>query len=877
MSAPAPRRKWRKDFQPFPFDVLHTHLEFDLDPEATRVRSRIEVRRRPGAGDDAPLALDGEGLETIHFRRDGVDLDVAQLGRDEEGRLLVPDIGAQAVIEAEVRIAPASNRALEGLYLSSGIFCTQCEAEGFRRITWYPDRPDVMTTFDVIVNGDPEQTPVLLSNGNRVREETLADGRRSVHWQDPFKKPSYLFALVAGDLKCHAGTFRTMSGRDVAMEIWVEPENIDKCEHALQSLARSMKWDEERFGLEYDLDLYMIVAVSDFNMGAMENKGLNVFNSKYVLALPETATDDDYEHIEGVIAHEYFHNWTGNRVTCKDWFQLTLKEGLTVYRDQRFTADMTSRAVKRIDDVRGLRAAQFVEDAGPMAHPIRPESYIEMNNFYTSTVYEKGAEVVRMYATFLGEDGFRKGMDLYFERHDGQAVTCDDFRAAMADANGWDATSFERWYEQPGTPEVAVTESWDPASGTLSVALTQSNPRAEGADPLVIPVRTALLDDAGAELPVTLEGESEAGPTERVLAFEEREATFRFTGLKARPTASLFRDFSAPVKVTADRDAADLAFRMGKETDPFNRWDAGQELAYQVLLDAASCVADGREVELAPAFVAAFRSVLLDESLDGSLKAQALVLPSERMLAQRVAVVHMDHLHAARRLVRSQLALALEDDWRTIFAATLPEGPYSPDPAAIQRRRLNGTCLAWLARLPGGAVLVAERYHEADNMTDRQSALGLLADLGGAEATTALADFAERHGDDRLVMDKWFSVQAMATHEDALERILALRDDPRFTLDNPNRVRSLAGVFAFGNLPVFHSADGRGYAFLEAIVTELDASNPQVASRMVSAFNDHRRHEPGRQALMRATIERIAAREGLSKDVFEITSKALEG
>jgi aminopeptidase N len=703
-------------------------------------------------------------------------------------------------------------------------------------------------------------------------------------WEDPFPKPCYLFALVAGDLRCHAGTFTTRSGRDVRLEIWVEPENIDRCEHALRSLQRAMRWDEDVFGLEYDLDVYMIVAVNDFNMGAMENKGLNVFNSKYVLALPETATDDEYEDIEAVIGHEYFHNWTGNRVTCRDWFQLTLKEGLTVYRDQRFSADLTSPPVKRIQDVKVLRTGQMPEDAGPMAHPIRPDSYISMDNFYTATVYNKGAEVVRLYETLLGRDGFRRGMDLYFERHDGEAVTFDDFRAAMADANGADLSGMEAWYSQAGTPRLDARGEYDAGSGSYALSLRQSYPGAEADDPrgpVPIPVRLALLSPSGDALPLQLAGEAGsaggAAPTERVVVVEEEEQRFVFTGVGAEPVPSLLRGFSAPVKLRVARDRETLAFLMAHDGDPFNRWDAGQELASGLLLEMAGALAKGAAAPLDPLFVEAFGRVLGDPSLDGSLKALALTLPDERVLAQEMNPIDVDALHEARERALRELATAHRAAFEETCRRSAPDGPYRIDKPSIDRRRLRNAALRYLVATGDERFTreAYERFEQADNMTDRQAALRLLVDVDGPERVLALDAFHAAWRHDPLVLDKWFMLQALSSRSDTLTRVRELYVHPDFSLANPNRVRSLVGAFASANPVRFHAADGAGYRFLADATLTLDGKNPQLASRMASLFSQWRRYDPERRERMRAELERIAAAPRLSKDVFETVGRAL--
>jgi len=865
--------KYRKDYQPPRHWVDRVDLRFELSPSATVVTSTLALRRNE-AREDGPLELDGEQLKLLSISVDGEALPSTRYTQTGE-QLLIRDLPERFTLETQVEIAPDANTSLSGLYVSNGNFCTQCEAEGFRRITFFPDRPDVMAQYSTTIVGDPSALPVMLSNGNRVDEGTLPDGRAWVRWEDPFKKPSYLFALVAGNLRAHTGHFTTRSGREVRLEIWVEPQNADKCEHALRSLQKSMAWDEETFGLEYDLDVYMIVAVGDFNMGAMENKGLNVFNSKYVLARPDTANDDDYEGIEAVIAHEYFHNWTGNRVTCRDWFQLTLKEGLTVYRDQRFTADQTSAAVKRINDVRMLRAAQFEEDAGPMAHPIRPEAYVEMNNFYTATVYIKGAEIVRLYERILGKDGFRKGMDLYFERHDGQAVTCDDFRQAMADANGVDLAQMDAWYRQAGTPQVAVRKAYDAEEGTLTLHLRQSRPSdaLPAWEPVPIPVRTALLGQFG---PVAFEVEGEAlassSPTEQTLMLTKAEQSWVLKGLKEEPVPSLLRDFSAPVALHEEVGPEILAFRFGKDDDPFNRWEAGQRLFEDALLRAIKSDAPAPSVD--PRLVEAYGEMLAAEGLDGSLRALAMQLPSERTLAQKLDAVDPARVHRTRRQVQLALVEAHRERLEAIYQSR--SWTEALDGEAVAERRLANTALGLLsvAATPADVERAAQQFGRAKTMTDTEAALYALTDHDDPARDEALEQFYERWQAEPLVVDKWFTVQALSRSEGAVDRVEALMAHPSFSLRNPNRVRSLVGAFAAGNALRFHDPSGRGYTLLEKTVLELDRLNPQVASRLVSSFNSYRRYEPGRRDAMRQSLERIAG-QAQSKDVGEIVERAL--
>jgi aminopeptidase N len=872
----APQPIFRKDYRRPDFTIDRVDLRFELGEEITTVHATLAVRRADDTPAGAPLVLDGENLELVRVALDGRELPPTAYSVGPAS-LTIPDPGAAFELRTEVRIRPQDNLELSGLYRSSGNFCTQCEAEGFRRITYFLDRPDVMARYSVTVEADKAKYPVLLANGNRVATGDLPGGRHFARWDDPWPKPSYLFALVAGDLRCYPGEFVTRSGRTVRLEIWVEPDNIDRCAHALRSLQAAMRWDEEKFGREYDLDIYMIVAVSDFNMGAMENKGLNIFNAKYVLARPDTATDDDYDGIESVIAHEYFHNWTGNRVTCRDWFQLTLKEGLTVFRDRLFSADMGSPAVARISDVLALRTNQFAEDSGPMAHPIRPESYIEMNNFYTATVYEKGAEVIGMLRTLLGPEGFRRGMDLYFERHDGQAVTCDDFRAALADANGVDLEQFGRWYSQVGTPVVRARGEYDPAARAYTLTLEQAPPRGRAeAELLHIPVAVGLVGPDG-PLPVKLAGGSGEARDTVVLELRERSQSFRFEDVGAPPVASLLRGFSAPVELEVERSDADLARLMAADPDAFSRWDAGQELARRVLLRLADDVEAGRPLALDPAFVAACARILDDPALDGSLKALALTLPNERLLGQHQQVVAVDALHAAREFAVRALAEALREPLLALYHATAPRGPYRIERAEVDRRKLRNLALAYLVALgePELVALAVAQFDAADNMTDREVALACLIDHGGRPRDEALAKFHASWKHDPLVLDKWFALQATSSHPDTLARVIALASHPDFNLLNPNRARALIGMFGLRNQHQFHRQDGRGYALVADKVLALDPHNPQVAARLVAAFNPWRRFDAGRQASMKRQLERIAAQPGLSKSVREIVDRAL--
>ena len=877
-----PEVNYRQDYAPTPYLIDEVELEFFLDPRATRVRSTLKVRRNPAStAEGADLVLDGEELEHVSAELDGRELRADEVVV-EAGRLVLPSPPESFTLRTEVRIDPTANTALSGLYRSGGNFCTQCEAEGFRRITWYLDRPDVMARFTTYIEGDREQNPVLLSNGNRLESGELEGGRHWARWEDPFKKPSYLFALVAGQLACHEDTYTTGSGRSIRLEIYTEPQNAGKTEHAMESLKKSMLWDEQVFGLEYDLDQYMIVAVDDFNMGAMENKGLNVFNSTCVLADPQTATDINYSYVEGVIAHEYFHNWTGNRVTCRDWFQLTLKEGLTVFRDQQFSGDMNSAAVERIANVRNLRGRQFAEDAGPMAHPIRPESYIEMNNFYTATVYEKGSEVIRMYHTLLGAEGFRKGMDLYFERHDGQAVTCDDFRAAMADATGADLEQFERWYLQAGTPRLGVRTEHDAGAGTFTVTLHQrpvDTPDMPAADkqPFHMPVRVGLLGSDGAALALQLEGEAGPGATSRVLELREFEQSFTFVGVAEAPVLSILRDFSAPVIVEYDRPDSDYAFLMAHDEDSFNRWDAGQLYGTKLLLEGIGADQRGEAWELPEDFVRAMAATLADPDLDRSLKALALALPGEIWLADRMEVADPVAVHRVREAARRQIAAALRSELRATIDANPTPGEYEFSVEAVGRRDLSNLCLSYLMCLDDeeARALCVERFSAATNMTDSLAALSCLADQDTPERAEALASFHETWKHEPLVVNKWFTVQATCDLPDVTARVRELTEHPDFTLKNPNRARSLVGAFATGNPAAFHAEDGEGYRFLADQVLAMDAINPQIASRLVDPLLAWRRYGPSRQELLKAELRRILDAPKLSPDVFEKVSKSI--
>ncbi|MFD2644488.1 aminopeptidase N [Pseudomonas japonica] len=884
MRTEQPQVIYLKDYQAPEYLIDETHLTFELFEDHTLVHAQLVMRRNPARGAGLPpLVLDGQQLELLSVALDDQPLSAAdyQLG---DSHLTLQPKAAQFTVDTSVRIHPESNTALEGLYKSSGMFCTQCEAEGFRKITYYLDRPDVMSAFTTTVIAEQHRYPVLLSNGNPVGSGPQEDGRHWATWEDPFRKPAYLFALVAGDLWCVEDKFTRQSGRDVTLRIYVEPENIDKCQHAMTSLKKSMRWDEEVYGREYDLDIFMIVAVNDFNMGAMENKGLNIFNSSCVLARAETATDAAHQRVEAVVAHEYFHNWSGNRVTCRDWFQLSLKEGFTVFRDAEFSADMNSRTVKRIEDVAYLRTHQFAEDAGPMAHAVRPDSFIEISNFYTLTVYEKGSEVVRMVRTLLGVEGFRKGSDLYFERHDGQAVTCDDFIKAMEDANGVDLSQFKRWYSQAGTPRLAVSESYDANARTYSLTFRQSCPETPDKvekKPFVIPVELGLLDAQGNDLALRLQGEAAAVGTSRVLSVTEAEQTFTFVDVAAKPLPSLLRGFSAPVKLSFPYDRDQLMFLMQHDSDGFNRWEAGQQLSVQVLQELIAQQQKGEPLVLDQRLVTALGSVLGNDALDQAMVAEMLSLPSEAYLTEISETADVDAIHAAREFARKQLAEQLFDGlWARHQAnrAASRETAYVAEAEHFARRGLQNIVLSYLMLSGKPQVLEAtlEQYDACDNMTERLTALAVLVNSPfEAERAKALTAFAEHFKDNPLVMDQWFSVQAGSTLPGGLARVRALMEHPAFTLKNPNKVRALIGAFAGQNLVNFHAADGSGYRFLADIVIELNALNPQIASRQLAPLTRWRKYDAKRQALMKGELQRIRDSGSLSSDVFEVVSKSL--
>ena len=877
-----PQTIYLKDYTVPEFLISHVDLNFNLTEDNTRVISRLTLTRNPASQTgDAPLVLLGENLTLIRvIIHDDEELTEADYQLTPESLTIhtVPQ-HREFILTIENSINPKANTALEGLYLSNGMLCTQCEAEGFRKITYFLDRPDVMSQFTTTLVGDKTQYPVLLSNGNKIASGDLDNNQHWVTWEDPFNKPCYLFALVAGQLDCIEDHFITKSGRSISLQIFIEPHDLDKCDHAMQSLKNAMKWDEEVYGLEYDLDLYMIVAVGHFNMGAMENKGLNVFNTKFVLARPDTATDFDYEHIEGVIGHEYFHNWTGNRVTCRDWFQLSLKEGFTVFRDQEFTGDRTSKAVKRIEDVINLRTRQFAEDAGPMAHPIRPDTYIEINNFYTLTVYEKGAEVVRMIYTLLGAAGFRKGCDLYFARHDGQAVTCNDFVNAMEAANDVDLSQFRRWYEQAGTPVLTVQQAYDAAAQALTLTIKQYCPPTPGQDvkePLHIPVTVGLINKAGETLNCQLNGAVTASD-QVILQLTEAEQSFVFENLTEQPIVSILRGFSAPVKLVMERSLEELAFLLSYDPDTFNRWEAGQQLAGQIITGLISDVQAGRELHINPIIVNAFKQVLAQPWDDLSYFSLLLTLPSETYLAEQMTVIDVDAIHTAREFVLVSLAEQLQTQFKALYLENHREESGQFDAGAIGRRRIKNVCLAYLGRLEQADIQqwAEQQFTAAKNMTDQIAALAVIVNSAHPAKATCLDSFYDQWQNEALVIDKWFSLQASSSNPDTFSVVQRLLQHPAFDLRNPNRVRSLIGAFSQANPLHFHAANGQGYQFLGDHIIALNTLNPQVASRMLNALTSWRRYDVGRQALMKTQLERIIATDAVSKDVYEVASKSL--
>jgi aminopeptidase N len=867
-----------KDYRPPDWLVETVSLDVSLHATATKVRATIALKPNPKAT-VAPLVLDGDGLSLVSLKLDGAALPADSYVATSGGLTIAQPPARPFTLEIETVVDPSANTQLSGLYRSSGTYCTQCEAEGFRRITYFPDRPDVMAVYTTRVEADKTEAPVLLSNGNLVESGPLPGGRHFAVWHDPHPKPSYLYALVGGDLASVEDKFVTSSGRNVTLRIYVEHGKQDRCGYAMDALKRSMRWDEQAFGREYDLDIFMIVAVSDFNMGAMENKGLNVFNDKYVLASSDTATDTDFAHIEAVIAHEYFHNWTGNRITCRDWFQLCLKEGLTVFRDQEFSSDMRSRPVKRIADVRGLRAAQFIEDSGPLAHPVRPEIYKEINNFYTATVYEKGAEVVRMVQTLIGREKFRTGMDLYFARHDGEAATIEQFIQCFADVSGVDFAQFMRWYNQAGTPHVTVNGRYSEADQSYTLECKQVVPPTPGQpvkDPMVIPLALGLVGKDGRDLPLRLRS---GGKIERnVLVLSDPVTTFEFTGITERPVPSVNRGFSAPIRLDVNVDSDDLAYLAAQDNDPFNRWQALQTISMRLLIDNVSEIRAGHDPRSDDKLMRALSAILADATLEPAFVALALVPPGEGDIAREIGQdIDPEAIFRARSKLRVDIGERLGAPLEAIYQHMAVPGHYSPDAKSAGRRALRNIALDLLAAngSMAGIARASKQYDAADNMTDRMAALATLSLHDTPDRKRALADYYTRHASDALVVDKWLSLQAMIPEPSTLENVRNLTGHSAFSMANPNRVRALVGAFAGGNTTQFNRLDGAGYDFVAETVLALDQKNPQLSARLATAFRTWRTLEKGRRAKAEAALNRMKAVSTLSRDLTDIVERAL--
>lgn len=896
-----PKTIYLQDYQAPAFLIDETHLRFELDETSTQVSSRLLMRRNPlyVEHNHAALVLDGQDMECVSVRIDGRELAASEyLVGDETLTILklpkpVDENGSEFTLECVTKIKPQDNTSLEGLYKSKKMFCTQCEAEGFRKITYYLDRPDVMSKFTTTVVAEEARYPILLSNGNAIAKGKEDGGRHWVQWEDPFRKPCYLFALVAGDLVCVEDSFTTCTKREITLQIFVESKDQDKCEHAMTSLKNAMTWDEEVFGREYDLDIFMIVAVDDFNMGAMENKGLNIFNTSCVLANPATTTDKAFQRVEAVVAHEYFHNWSGNRVTCRDWFQLSLKEGFTVFRDAEFSSDMGSRTVTRIDNVTFLRTAQFAEDAGPMAHSVRPDSYMEIANFYTLTIYEKGAEVVRMIKELIGDDAFRAGSDLYFDRHDGQAVTTEDFVKAMEEASGVDLRLFRNWYSQAGTPQLQISDTYDAAAKTYTLHVKQHCPPTPGQSDkheFHIPLRMGLLDQVGQELPLTLADENSVCDTERVLDVTKPAQDFVFTNVAAKPIPSLLRGFSAPVKMKFDYTRDELLFLMTHDSDDFNRWNAAQQLSVGVMSELLLDYQGGRALVLDHRVITAFDGILqlsINKSQqnveqDKEMVAQLLSLPSEAYLSELAEEVDVAGIHAVREFVTNSIANTLAPKLKMLYDINATFEPYRADAAGIAKRALKNTCLTYLLCSDGPHYLqqCKAQFNGADNMTDVAAALRLLVNCPIAEAeplrAEALRHFYEKWQHEALVVDQWFSIQAASTLPGALDRVRTLMQHSAFSIRNPNKVRALIGAFCGQNPVHFHDITGAGYGFLAEQVLQLNTLNPQIASRLLTPLTRWRKYDATRQQLMRAQLQKIADEKTLSKDVYEVVAKSLK-
>jgi aminopeptidase N len=878
MKLAEPRPIFLKDYRPPPYRIPEVSLAFALHPTATRVRARLRVERTVSSAE--PLWLDGSGIKLISLALDGAPLEDSCYRVDREG-LTIFDPPAAFTLEIVTEIAPAENTALEGLYMSSGIYCTQCEPEGFRCITYFLDRPDNLAKFETRIEADAGSAPVLLSNGNPVESGNLGNNRHYAVWRDPFPKPSYLFALVAGDLAHIEDRFTTMSGRDIRLRVYVEHGNETRAGYAMDSLKRAMRWDEHAYGREYDLDIFMIVAVSAFNFGAMENKGLNIFNDKVLLASPETATDDDYARIESVIGHEYFHNWTGDRITCRDWFQLSLKEGLTVFREAGFAGDTRSHAVRRIGDIKDLRLRQFQEDSGPLAHPVQPQSYITIDNFYTATVYEKGAEVIRMLKTILGAETFRKGMDVYFARHDGEAATVEDFVRCFEDASGRKLDQFRLWYSQAGTPEITVETEYDAAAETYALTLRQHVPPTPGQPekkPMHIPLALSLIGKStGGALPLTLERENAPGPAERVIELTTPEQRVMFTGIAEEPVLSIGRGFSAPVIVRVKTDSRTRAFLMSHDTDAFNRWEAGQQLSTEVLLEMIADVQHERVAVPDPVYLEAMEAALAHTEEDRAFTALMLIPPSESEIALSMTPIDPEAIHVARTQLIRAVAEAHGQAIATLYRTLAFKGAFSPDAASAGRRSLRNAALRFLTAADdhAAAALADAHYRAASNMTEMTAGLAALARTQGATREAAFAHFHDRFRNDPLVLDKWMALQATSPQTDTTDRVRELMVHKAFSLKNPNRVRALIGAFALANPLRFHDRLGGGYRLVCEVIQTLDGINPQTAARIATAFETWRRYDAGRQRLMRGELEALAARPDLSANLYEMVSKML--
>ena len=877
MKDATPQTIYLKDYRVPDFLIDNTNLVFDLHKDYCRVTSALTLRRNPDSQNQtAALTLNGgSGLDLQRIERDGQALSQEQYVRTEDA-LTISQMPDSCVITTEVLIKPHLNTTMMGLYKSRTLYCTQCEAEGFRNITFYLDRPDVMSEFTSKLIADRQQYPVLLSNGNAIEQGTVDDGRHYVVWHDPFKKPAYLFALVAGDLSVVEDTFTTQSGRDIRLQIFVEEKDLNKCDHAMLSLKNAMDWDEQTYGREYDLDRFMIVAVDDFNMGAMENKGLNIFNTSAVLANPQTTTDAAFQRVEGIVAHEYFHNWSGNRVTCRDWFQLSLKEGFTVYRDAQFSADMNSSVVKRIEDVVYLRTYQFAEDAGPMSHPVQPDSYMEINNFYTLTVYEKGAEVVGMIHALLGDKKFRQGSDLYFSRHDGQAVTIEEFVGAMEEVSGTDLQQFRRWYKQSGTPVVEVQSTYNAEAKTYSLTFTQSCPNTPGQShkkPFIIPIKLGLVGADGQDLPLNSKGDQSI-----VHPLSQVTETLVFENISQPPVPSLLRGFSAPVKLNYAYTSDQLAHLMTHDSDGFNRWDAGQTLCFCVLQQLIENQIAGRELVMDKQLIEVFASLLSDHSLDPAMVNLMLQLPSEAQLHERADIIHVQAIHRARQFARKSIAQALQEQLLHTYQRLTETEDYAPVAQQIARRALRNTVLGYLMQIDNiGADLAWLQFNSANNMTDKAAALTVLVNCSAAQdkAQQALQAFEQQYAEETLAINLWLQIQATNTQPDGLQRIKALMETSAFSINNPNKVRSLIGAFCVSNPINFHEPDGCGYQFLQQQIIQLNDLNPQVAARLVTPLTRWKKLPEPNRRLMRDALQQIANQDGLVKDVREIVTKSL--